>query len=155
MWERLLLAIDQFESGRQALGLAAQLAAETRAEVRVLHVRELSTNVRVPPWETPAEAKLLVDEAVFCLRLAGVGAEGRACSVRGDHVARRIVQEASEWRCHAIVLGSRRLRGIDRLSGHGVRERVLRLSRLPVITAPSSVVNDLDARAGCRSDVVS
>jgi hypothetical protein len=45
------------------------------------------------------------------------------------------------WLCDAIVLGTRRLRGLDRLSGRGVRERVLRLSPLPVIAAPTPLTN--------------
>jgi nucleotide-binding universal stress UspA family protein len=139
MWVRLLLAIDQFESGQIALEFIAGLAAATGSEVRVLHVRELMQG-RVPPLGTSADAQLLVDAAVFCLRLAGVGAEGRVCSAQTRDVARRIVEESSFWECNAIVLGSRRLLGFARLSGGGVRERVLRLSPLPVITAPRPVV---------------
>ena len=137
MWERLLCAIDQFEPGQTALGFTAGLAAATGADVRVIHVRELSKWARVPPLETPAEARALVDEAVFVLRLAGVRTEGRSCSLPEDQVARRIVQESMHWMCDAIVLGTRRLHGVSRLSGRGVRERVLRLSLLPVIAAPT------------------
>src|ERR1019366_7757654 len=137
MWDRLLLAIDQYESGQTALELTARLAAATCTEVRVIHVRELSGLARVPPLESPAEAESLVDQAVFSLRLAGVGAEGRACSLPEDQVARRIVEESLYWVCDAIVLGTRRLRGVSRLSGRGVRDRILRWSPLPVIAAPT------------------
>ena len=141
MWDRLLLAIDQFESGQTALKAAERLALTADAEVRVIHVRELSRWARVLPLETPAEADSLVDEAVFSLRLAGVGAEGRACSLPDDQVPRRIVEESLCWICDAIVLGSRRLHGVSRLSGRGVRDRVLRLSPLPVIVAPTPLNN--------------
>jgi nucleotide-binding universal stress UspA family protein len=154
MWRRLLLTIDQFESGQTALEFTARLASATGADVRVLHMRELGIYARVPPLETPADAQYLVDESVFSLRLAGIGAEGQACSVRGDRVAGRIVEEASTWHCDAIVLGSRRLRGIERLSGHGVRDGVLRLSPLPVITAPSPVANGVHDRLGYVVDAV-
>jgi nucleotide-binding universal stress UspA family protein len=143
MWERMLLAIDQYESGQSALGMTASLAAATGCEVRVLHVRELTRWARVPPLETPAQAQLLVEEAIFSLRLAGVGAEGRSCSVFGDLVAARIVEESLVWFCDVIVLGTRRLRGLSRLSGDGVREKVLRLSPLPVIAAPTPLRNAL------------
>src|SRR5664280_2484747 len=127
MWDRLLLAIDQFDSGQAALDFTTGLAAASGADVRVFHARELSKSTRVPPLETAADARFIVDEAVFRLRLASIGAEGRACSAREEQVASRIVDEASQWRCDAIVLGSRRLRGISRLSGWGVRERLLGL----------------------------
>jgi nucleotide-binding universal stress UspA family protein len=153
-WRRLLLAIDQFGSGQAALELTTQLAASTGADVRVIHLRELAVYARVPPLETPADAQYVVDAAVFSLRIAGVGAGGQACSVRSDRIAARIVEIASTWNCDAIVLGSRRLRGFDRLSGRGVRESIVRLSRLPVVTAPSPVTNGVPGRAGRWLDAV-
>jgi nucleotide-binding universal stress UspA family protein len=141
MWDRLLCAIDQFESGQAAVGFATGLAEAYGTEVRVFHVRELSKWARVVPLESPAEADLLVDEAVFSLRFAGVGAQGRALSALEDHVAERIVEESLFWGCDAVVIGSRRLRGLGRLSGRGVRERLLRASALPVLVAPAPVTN--------------
>ena len=143
MWERLLFAIDQYESGQTALRFTAGLATSLGADVRVLHIRELSKWARVPPLETPAEAEFLVSEAVMSLRLAGVGAEGRSCSAPEDYVARRIVEESLIWMCDAIVLGTRRLQGVHRLSGHGARERILRLSPLPVVASPTPLTNAL------------
>jgi nucleotide-binding universal stress UspA family protein len=143
MWDRLLFAIDQYESGQTALEFTASLAAATSTEVRVIHVRELSALARVPPLETPAEADSLVHQAVFSLRLAGVGAEGRACSSREDQVALRIVEESLYWACDAIVLGTRRLRGVSRVSSGRVRDRILRLSPLPVVAAPTPLSNGI------------
>jgi nucleotide-binding universal stress UspA family protein len=151
MWDRLLLAIDQYESGQTALEFTAGLAAATGTDVRVIHVRELSGLARVPPLESPAEAESLVDQAVFSLRLAGIGAEGRACSLPEDHVARRIVEESLYWVCDAIVLGTRRLRGVSRLSGRGVRDRILRLSPLPVIAAPTPLCNGIHSSSRLRA----
>lgn len=151
MWDRLLLAIDQFESGQTALRVSERLAVTTGAEVRVIHVRELSRWARVPPLETPAEAESLVDEALFSLRLAGVGAEGRACSFPENQVPQRIVEESLYWICDAIVLGSRRLQGLSRLSGRGVRDRVLRMSPLPVIVAPTPLNNGIYSPLRLRS----
>jgi len=141
MWDRVLLALDQYESGQSALRMTMQLAEVTHSEVRVLHVRALSRWDRVPPLETPAEAEYLVSEAVFSLRLAGVGAAGHSCSVLEDRIASRIVEESLIHMCDAIVLGTRRLHGIGRLSGRGVREQVLRLSPLPVIASPTPLTN--------------
>jgi nucleotide-binding universal stress UspA family protein len=138
MWDRLLCAIDQFESGQKALGFAAGVASSNQASVRVFHVRELSKMARVLPLETPFEAEELVRDGVMNLGIMGVASEGRSCSALEDHVAKQIIQEARRWDCRAVVLGSRRLRGIGRLSGRGVRERILRASSLPVLVAPAA-----------------
>jgi nucleotide-binding universal stress UspA family protein len=151
MWDRLLFAIDQYESGQTALEFTAGLAAATGTDVRVIHVRELSGLARVPPLESPAEADSLVDQAVFSLRLAGVGAEGRACSLPEDQIARRIVEESLYWVCDAIVLGTRRLRGVSRLSGRGVRDHIFRLSPLPVVAAPAPLSNGVYSSVRFRS----
>jgi len=138
---RLLLAMDQFDSGQVALTFTAELANTVGADVTVLHIRERSIHPRVLPLESLSDAQLLVDEAVFCLRLAGIGVEGRVRSGREDHVAKCIVYESAQSQCDTIVLGSRRLRGIERVSGRGVKERVVRFSLLPVVVAPATPIN--------------
>jgi nucleotide-binding universal stress UspA family protein len=152
VWDRLLCGIDQFESGQSALDFAAGVAATNDSSVRVFHIRELSRMARVMPLETPADAEELVREAVLSLGTSGVAAEGRFASTLEDQVARRIVDEAVYWECQAIVLGSRRVRGIARLSGRGVRERVLRLSTLPVLVAPAAESNGIYWPARFRSE---
>jgi nucleotide-binding universal stress UspA family protein len=139
MGTRLLLAVDRFESGQAAVDFTIGLAATSHAEVRVLHVREQPNSLRVPPLESAAEARVLVEETLRRLESAGIGAQGSACSEREAHVARRIVEEASRWGCTAIVLGSLRLRRLSAMRGRGTRERVLRMSPLPVIVTPPAL----------------
>jgi len=52
MLNRLLLALDQFDTGQAALEFTGQVAHATHASVRVLHVRELEMLGRVPALET-------------------------------------------------------------------------------------------------------
>jgi nucleotide-binding universal stress UspA family protein len=94
------------ESGQVAVDFGIGLALRFEADVKVYHVRQLPKITRVPPLETTADAKVLVDEAVVRLRAAGVGADGRSRSARTEDVGVRIVEEASLWQCDAIVLGS-------------------------------------------------
>jgi nucleotide-binding universal stress UspA family protein len=143
VWNRLLFAIDQFPSGRTALDFVTGFSQAHGSEVRVLHILEVPRLARVPPMESPAEAERVVEDAVLTLRLAGIGAEGRARAGPAHEVAQRIVEEPLFWECDGIVLGSRRLHGMARLSGQGVRERVLRLSWLPVLIAPTPVPRGL------------
>jgi nucleotide-binding universal stress UspA family protein len=104
------------------------------------------------PLESPADAEELVRDTVLSLSMLGIPAEGRSSSGFQDHVARRIVEEALLWECRAIVLGSRRIRGIARLSGRSVRERILRLSSLPVHVAPAAERNGIYWPSRFRSE---
>ena len=133
---RLLLAIDQFEAGDAAIDFTIGHAAQCGADVVVLHVRELPPTLRVPPLESAGAARDLVELTVLRMRDAGVAATGLVVSAREDTVAGRIVEVAVDERCTGIVLGSCRLRGLRRLAGTRVRERVVRTSHLPVIVAP-------------------
>ena len=139
MWDRLLLSMDQFDSGQNALAMALGMAPRSGASVVVLHVRERSTMMQVPPLETLAEARSLVDRSVAALERAGVDSCGIVASVDPHHVARQIVDEAKAWGCDAIIVGSTRLRGIRRIAGSGVRDRILRTSSLPVFVAPPPI----------------
>ncbi len=143
VWDRLLFAIDQFESGQTALDFVAGVASANDASVRVLHIREVPRMAHAVPLESPADAEGLVRDTVLSLSMLGIAAEGRSSSVFHEHVARRIVEEALLWECQAIVLGSRRVHGIARLSGRGVRERILRRSSLPVLVAPAPERNGI------------
>lgn len=139
MWDRLLLAMDQFDSGQTALALAGGLATRSGASIVVLHVRERSPYMQVPPLETLAEARSLVDNAVTTLVRTGIDSHCVLGSAGQHLVARAIVEEAAAWDCDAIILGSTRLRGFRRIGGAGVRERVVRNSPLPVLVAPASL----------------
>ncbi len=152
MWERLLCAIDQFETGQTALAFVVGVASANQSSVRVLHIREVSRVAHSLPLETPIEAEELVRDAVRTLQRLGIAADGRSCSVQQEHVAKRIVHEALHWECQALVLGSRRLRGIGRLSSGGVRERILRQSFLPVLVAPAAESNGIYWPPRFRSD---
>ena len=152
MWDRLLCAIDQFESGQTALAFVAGVASANGASVTLLHIREVPRMARALPLETPNEAEELVRDAVMSLRELGIAADGLSCSMQQDHVAKRIVHEALRWECQAIVLGSRRLRGIGRLSSGGVRERILRQTFLPVLVAPAAESNGIYWPPRFRSD---
>ena len=139
MRNKLLLAVDQFEPGQAAVDFTIGLAARTKSDVQVLHVRELPNSLRVPALESSGEAQVLVEETVRRLQTAGIAAEGEVISDRENRVAQCIVKEASNTKCDTIVLGSLRLRGLQSITGHGIRERVLKLSPLPVIVTPTAL----------------
>ena len=159
MLKRILLALDSSDSGQVAISFTIALAGSD-TEVRILHINELLLAGRALTAETPTEARFLLDDAVLQLRCCGVTATGvvatgvvatATCSA----VAECIITEADRWSADAIVLGSARRRGLRRIASHGVRERVIRLSCLPVLTAPAPLKvahTDLapDRRGGAR-----
>ncbi len=57
----------------------------------------------------------------------------------------RIVEEASERNCSAIILGSLRHTGLQAVLGHRTRERVVKMSPLPVVVAPRHRLTAVDA----------
>ena len=136
MGVNLLLAIDQFEPGRAAVGFTIGFATRLGADVQVFHVREVPSSLGIEPMESQAESHDLVEGAVRQLQAAGLRAEGRFCSDHASCVPRLIAEEASERQCSAIVLGSLRMRGFQAVMGQRTRERVLTMSTLPVIVSP-------------------
>jgi len=136
---RVLVAIDQFDDRHEALAFTRELACTTGAAVRVVHVIEHHPTRlgQASALETRAEAEALVDEAVYSLLAPGVDVSCRVRAAKLQHVGATIVDEASSWEAEAIVLGSRRLRGWQRVLGQGVRQVVMRLTELPVIVAPA------------------
>ena len=148
MFQRLLLAIDDSPSGQTAVSFACGLAAGSGAAVRVLHVNQFQPGARgllaepgipEPGIAEPGaeETDPIVADAVMELLLAGIDVSGTACVTTSFGVADRIAAEAGAWRADAIVVGSRRHRGLRRLRGRRVREALTRRSPLPVLIAPA------------------
>jgi nucleotide-binding universal stress UspA family protein len=136
MFQRLLLAIDGSDAGQAATSFAIALATQGAA-VRVVHVNQYQVGGRGLTLETADEARRLARDAVSELLAAGVPATGLVFRSTCFGIADGIVAEADRWTADAIVLGSRRYQGARRLCGRGVRSRVIRLSQLPVLTAPA------------------
>jgi nucleotide-binding universal stress UspA family protein len=136
MLKRILLALDSSDSGQVAVSFTIALAGRA-TEVRVLHVNGFQVGGRGLTLETPAEAGALLDDALLQLRSCGMSATGTVVAATCFSVAEYIVAEAGRWSADAIVLGSARRRGLRRIACQGVRERVVRSSCLPVLTAPA------------------
>ena len=84
---RLLLAIDQFDSGQVALVFAAEVAHAVGAEVTVLHVRERAVHPRVPSLENPTDAqRWSTRRSSVCVRQAS--AETHGCDPRAQTMSR-------------------------------------------------------------------
>jgi len=137
MFQRVLLAIDKSPSSQVGVSFASALALEHGAPIHVFHVNEILIGGRGLTASTPAEANHLVESALAQLRDAGVEATGAVRLGTVFNVPGRIVDAAHGWSADTIVMGSKRHRHFGRLRGQGVRERVARLTPLPLLIAPA------------------
>lgn len=133
---RFLVGVDQRETIPRLIEYVATFAAAGRGIARVVHVVDHDRSGL--ELETADEARDLVDEAVFMLRMAGIGANGVVRHGRMDRIGFLLVDEASLWQADAIVLSARRATGWRRLLGRGVREQVLRRSSFSTILVPTA-----------------
>jgi nucleotide-binding universal stress UspA family protein len=147
MFTRLLLAVDDSSSGEVAISFASSLARQCSASVHVLHVNEYLVGGRGLTLSTSDEATRLVVDAVRQLQSVGIPADGSVCIGSCREVADRIVQVAQGHHADGILLGSRRRRRLGSLFSPRVRERTLRLTALPVLTAPSPLTISKGIRA--------
>ena len=137
MFEKVLVAIDDSPHSAKALGAAQELARLSGAEVRVVHVREIALaagarGVPLPSGGRDKAAKL-VDDAVAELTSAGLNATGAVRAAVAGHVARELLEEASEWGASVMVLASRGLSDLAGLVVGSTTHKVLHLGNLPVL----------------------
>jgi nucleotide-binding universal stress UspA family protein len=144
MFTRILLAIDDSDSSAAAVSFATAMAKQASASVRVVFVNEYLTGGRGFTVRTQAEAIELLEGAVNTLRAAGIPTEGALYLTNSFSIDRRIANSAHQWSADVIVLGSRRQRRFSRFAGKGIRERVISLTSLPVLAAPSPLVVAVD-----------
>jgi len=142
MFQRFLLAIDETTAGEIGVSFATTLAHQQGASVHVFHVNEFILGGRGLTYETHDEASLVVDTAVDQLAVAGIEASGACALANCFTIAPRIADAAADCGADAILFGSHRHRRLTRFRGRGIRERVTRLTPLPVLTAPSPLKVD-------------
>jgi len=134
---RIVVGVKHLDVDRPVLDFVAALASETGVGVYVVHVRERRCSKAGPCYvETMDEASCVVEEAVFELRMSGIGSSGKVASTLEGRVAQSILDQAEACAADAVVVGWHKRRGLRRVFRKGVREHLMRLSRLPVILAP-------------------
>ena len=145
-WRRLARVVVAIDGLRASEGILA-LAAGVGDHVMVVHAVEYYIgHLGAFPLISDEEATRVVESAAFEARLHGSAATTAVLWGSGTPVANRIVQAAESWGAQAIVLGSRRIRGVRRLRGRGTREKILRASNLPVLVSPSEPAPEPNGR---------
>lgn len=136
MFHRILLALDAGEAGKVATSFTIALAKTCNAAVQVVHVNEYLAGGRGATCEAHEDAVSVVAAAMAELESAGVEVAGATYRTATSDVPAALCDLAEQGRSDVIVLGSRRRRFATPF-GRGVRDRVARHTRLPVLVAPA------------------
>ena len=129
---RVLVAVDFGQESAQAASYACDLAMSEKAQLLVLHVREMVPFGDPPYIEDESEAAGLVEGVVAKLR--SVGCELATMTTRPEsNIAKAIADEAERWQADLVVLGSRRQSVVGGLLLGSTAHGVVRRSSRPVL----------------------
>jgi nucleotide-binding universal stress UspA family protein len=129
MYRRLLVPIDGSATGERGLEEAIRLATVLDGQIRLLHV--LST-ANVP--RDGADA--MVDASRCRAIAAGIGTDVRRFDGFDGSVDELIAAESRAWGADLVVMGTHGRHGLPRLLLGSDADRVVRLSRIPVLLVP-------------------
>jgi nucleotide-binding universal stress UspA family protein len=136
--KRILLAVNDSDSSRRAMALAASLARSSGSEVRVVHLVERLFLGRAGylSMETDDEAKGLVRRVRADLEKLGVRATGMTDRSRTDQIAHRIIWAGMEFGADLIVIGTRGRSALRAVLVGSVSHEVIHRSKIPVLVVP-------------------
>jgi nucleotide-binding universal stress UspA family protein len=139
--EHILVATDFGTSSLRAVRFAAELAARLEAQLTVLHVVQESPVVYADDPgvalgfgardDRERSAKRELDGFLESLARDATRCDG---VIRVGDAAREIVAYAHESECDLLVVGTHGRSGISRLLLGSVAERIVRTSRVPVLS---------------------
>lgn len=143
MYQKILVAVDGSPTSMRGLDEAARLARTMSAQLRVVHVLEVTHHVSgfepcdvffddaLPAMERGGRA--ILERARVRAESHGVQAETRLISSFAARASELILQEAASWHADLIVIGTHGRRGFDRLLLGSDAEQMLRQSPVPVL----------------------
>lgn len=145
MFKRIVVAVDGSETADQALQEAIRLAKKSKAQLRIVHVIDI-TNVNLGT-ELPSvsASEPLTKAGTEVLRraearaaVAGLKTEIHLLVIEkfGQRVPQVIADDAEAWKADLIVICSHGRSGISHLLLGSVAEGVMRVSKTPVLLIP-------------------
>lgn len=145
--DRILCPVDLSQFSRDSLHHALALAKWYEAQVTVCHVYSavqpllpvtgMAGSVPLPP---PARPDDVADEVRrFCAPSLGDSGQLVEIVVREGHAPKEIVRLAEQLPADLLVLGTHGRSGFERLFLGSVTEKVLRTTRVPIMTVPPPV----------------
>jgi nucleotide-binding universal stress UspA family protein len=142
MFKRILVAVDTSQTGELALQTAISLAAESQAQLRIVHaVDVVSINMgEVPDQFNVTESLVkngqdILRNAETTAAAAGLGVETHLITIDtlDQRIPEAIAQEAESWPADLIVIGTHGRRGLSRMFLGSIAEGVARVATHPVL----------------------
>jgi nucleotide-binding universal stress UspA family protein len=132
--KRILVAVDGSESSNKAVGMAAAISRDLRADLVILHVVEMDefpTLIAEAQDESKGEmGEIILADAIKLARLSGV--EPKPKLLMG-HAVGQILRFAEEYSPQMIFLGSHGRSPERKLFMGGVSEAVSRKAKVSVV----------------------
>jgi nucleotide-binding universal stress UspA family protein len=141
MFDRILIATDGSEHGERAARVAVELAKLSGGSVVALYVADTSRMSHLPDDMLLYSIRELLmkegkDAVEFVERLAReAGVKVETTIVEGSP-GEEIVRSGSQANAGVIVIGSVGRTGLDKFLLGSVAEKVVRNSKIPVLTVP-------------------
>lgn len=145
---RILCPVDFSEPSQHALDHAVMIAGWYRSRITLLHVRQPALFSEPPilftDMDVGSAASFEDVEPRLHHWLAPVRASGILCDVMavdGNSPAAHIVEVSGRIEADLVVLGTHGRSGFERLLLGSVTEKVVRMSKVPVVTVPPPSVS--------------
>ena len=145
---RILCPVDFSEPSQHALDHAVMIAGWYRSRITLLHVRQpalfgeppiLFTDMGVGSAASFEDVEPRLHHWLAPVRAAGILCDVMA--VDGNSPAARIVEVSGRIEADLVVLGTHGRSGFERLLLGSVTEKVVRMSKVPVVTVPPPSVS--------------
>jgi nucleotide-binding universal stress UspA family protein len=151
MYKRILVCVDGSKTSDVALAEGLKLAKEQRADLRLLHVADVTPPAAIDSiaghssyidYDLFRDATLnagrdVVRRAESVARAAGQGVESAVIEASAHDISASIVDDASRWRADLVVIGTHGRSGLERLVLGSVAESVARHAPVPVLLVKS------------------
>jgi nucleotide-binding universal stress UspA family protein len=136
---RLLVATDFSVHAQAAIDAAVMLSTRLRAELFLLYAGSSDDAHAAMKSELPFDSRVRLQEAASSLRSRGLAAHD--LYMTGDPVE-VILEQAARYAVDGIVIGTRGLRGLQRLMLGSVAEQVVKRAGCPVLTVKNPLSRD-------------
>lgn len=143
MYKKILVAIDDSETSRCALGEAIHIARNYGAKLCILHIvdetlmglhhRTITTTLNL---DHARQALCAAGEALLGAakeQAGGVEVETRLIEDRDKRISQAIVEAAEAWRADLLVAGTHGRRGLQLLIIGSVAEQLSRLATMSLL----------------------
>jgi nucleotide-binding universal stress UspA family protein len=142
LYRAILIATDGSEYIKKAVDYGIELASNTGAKLHVIYVVDTRAYSKIP-LSSPTEYtfSILRQEGDMAIQYVAGRAEATGLEVEGiiaeGHPADEIIKYAEKNSIDLIVMGTLGKSGLEKFLLGSVADKVIRSSRIPVITVPA------------------